>query len=255
LTCGKVKQLWETTSLSISRLSIAVALTALMLTPDRSGDTATLEILGFSEDGKIFAFEEYGVQDGSGFPYANRFYIDTWTDKFLPNTPVRVRLEDEQATVDAVRDEAETKAQSIISDDILRQNRGYTVGLNSVTELSADPHRLAVNPRPVIPPIDAPLELRLEEKVIDAPENCALFGPRIGLRLLRIGTEAGAETQLLHDDQSVPSSRGCPLGYQLAGVQTFFPEGGNPVYAVIIAVRAGGFEGPDHRYLAVTGRL
>jgi len=240
--------------MSIARLAIAVALTALTLSPAHSGDTATLEILGFSEDGKIFAFEEYGVQDGSGFPYANRFYIDTQTDKFLPNTPVRVRLDDEQTTIDAVRDEVKTKAQSIISDDILRRNRGYTVGLNPVTELSTDPHRITVNPRPVFPPIDAPLAFILEEKVMDAPENCEMFGPRVGFRLLRIGTEPGAETQLLHDDKSVPSSRGCPLGYQLAGVQTFYPEGGNPVYAVILAVRAGGFEGPDHRYIAVTGK-
>ena len=45
----------------------------------RAGDVAELEILGFSDDGGVFAFEEYGVQDGSGFPYANRYYIDTAT--------------------------------------------------------------------------------------------------------------------------------------------------------------------------------
>jgi len=239
--------------MSIARLAIAFAISALTLTRAHGGDTATLEILGFSADGKIFAFEEYGVQDGSGFPYANRFYINTETDKFLPGTPVRVRLDDEQATVDTARNEARTNAQSIISDEILQQNHGYTAGFNAVTEISADPHRIAVNPRPVFPPIDEPLEFRLEEKVMETTDSCALFGERVGFRLLRIGTQPGSETMLVHEDESIPASRGCPLGYQFAGVQTFFSETGASVFAVLIAVRAGGFEGPDYRYLAVTG--
>lgn len=239
--------------MSIARSAIALALTALTLARAHGGDTATLEILGFSADGKIFAFEEYGVQDGSGFPYANRFYIDTEADTFLPTTPIRVRLEDEQATVETARNQARDKGKSIISDDILRQNRGYTAAFNPVTELSADPHYIAVNPRPVFPPIDEPLEFWLEEKVMDSAEGCALFGNRVGFRLLRSVLTPEGEPMVVHEDNSVPKSRGCPLGYQFAGVQTFYSEAGASVFAVLIAIRAGGFEGPDYRYLAVTG--
>lgn len=237
------------------RIAVALALCSSFLLPVHAGDTATLEILGFNEDGTIFAFEEYGVQDGSGFPYANRFYIDTETDSFVSGTPIRVRLDDEGATVDSIREEAKSKAQSIISDTILNQNRGFTAGWSPVTELSSDPLRMAVNPRPVFPSIDAPLEFRLEERSIDAPENCALFGERIGFRLLKIAAEPGFETTLIHEDQSIPASRGCPLGYKIAGVQTFHPQDGEPVFAVMIAMRTGGFEGPDHRYIALTGRF
>ena len=74
--------------------------------PAKAGDVAQLEILGFSRDGKVFAFEEYGVQDGSGFPYANRYYIDTATDAFVRGSPVRVRLDDESASLDAARRQA-----------------------------------------------------------------------------------------------------------------------------------------------------
>ena len=63
------------------------------LAPAKAGDAATLNVLGFSSDGAIFAFEEYGVQDGSGFPYANRYYIDTATDTFLPGSPIRKRID------------------------------------------------------------------------------------------------------------------------------------------------------------------
>jgi predicted secreted protein len=58
-----------------------------------------------------FAFEEYGVQDGSGFPYANRFYIDTANDSFLPGSPIRVRIDDDTATVEDARAQARRKAK------------------------------------------------------------------------------------------------------------------------------------------------
>ena len=75
-----------------SALLAAALLATLPVAPGFAGDAAQLEILGFSKDGGVFAFEEYGVQDGSGFPYANRYYIDTTTDTFVKGTPVRVRL-------------------------------------------------------------------------------------------------------------------------------------------------------------------
>ncbi|TGW02055.1 DUF2259 domain-containing protein, partial [Mesorhizobium sp. M2D.F.Ca.ET.145.01.1.1] len=80
----------------------------------QAGDVAELEILGFTRDGSVFAFEEYGVQDGSGFPYANRYYIDTSSDSFLKGTPIRVRLDDENATFDAARVQARQKGEAIV---------------------------------------------------------------------------------------------------------------------------------------------
>ncbi|WEX11888.1 DUF2259 domain-containing protein [Chelativorans sp. AA-79] len=234
---------------------LIIAFTFLLAPSARAGDMAAVEVLGFSTDGGIFAFEEYGVQDGSGFPYASRFYIDTDTDKFLPDTPIRVRLDDEQATVEDARQQAKMEAQSIISDEELTEHQGFRAGWNAVTELSADPRRMMVNPRPVIPPLDEPVEFRLEEMAAAQPENCQGMGMIVGFRLLRVATTAGAQTELVHEDQEVPSSRGCPLGYRIAGVQTFHPDGGEPVFAVLVAIRRVGFEGPDHRFLAVTGKL
>src|SRR5580765_3651756 len=128
-----------------------------------AGDVAELEILGFTKDGGVFAFEEYGVQDGSGFPYANRYYIDTSSDSFLKGTPIRVRLDDENAKLDTARLQARQKGEAIFSQAELSANRGITAGFNPVTELSADPHRIVVNPRPIFSPADQPLEFRLYE--------------------------------------------------------------------------------------------
>ena len=234
-------------------LLAAAALCALPASPADAGDTAELNILGFSADGNIFAFEEYGVQDGSGFPYANRFYIDTTTDKFLPGTPVRARLEDEAASVDAARKQAANQSQTIIADAVLAANRGYLAAFNAVTEESADPYMILANPRPIFPPIDKSIAFRLEETSVPGPELCKDFGETKGFRLILEHPAGSART--LHDDRSVPASRNCPQGYRLGGLQTFYPESGQPAFAVIIAVRNLGFEGPDYRWLAVTGRL
>ena len=221
----------------------------------RAGDAATVNVLGFTPDGSVFAFEEYGVQDGSGFPYANRFYIQTSTDEFVAGTPIRVLLEREAASAEAARAEAKTRGEMFFKDAALNPNRGNLVAFNAVTEYTADPYRIAANPRPVFAPVDAPLEFRLEEFDMLPSDLCKGIGDVKGFRLVRIDSAPGGQTRLLHEDKDIPSSRGCPEGYRLSGIQTFYPDAGDPVYAVLIAIRRYGFEGPDFRWIALTGQL
>lgn len=237
--------------------TIRLALLALATTcgTAAAGDSATPQVLGFSADGQIFAFEEYGVQDGSGFPYANRFYIDTTDDSFVPGTPIRVRIDDEAADTAMARAQARDKGNAIVPDAVLQAHPGFTAGWNAVTETSADPFRMVVYPRPVFPAIDTPVEFRLEEIPLAPPPGCEGMGDTAGFRLVRIDPAPGGTTNLIHEDSAIPASRNCPQGYNISGVQTYYPNGGEPVFAVMIAVRSVGFEGPDHRWIAVTGRL
>jgi predicted secreted protein len=221
-----------------------------------AGDVATLNVLGFSNDGGVFAFEEFGVQDGSGYPYANRFYIDTATDSYMSGSPIRVRIDDESASLADARMQAQSEGEMIISDQELAENPGFAAGRNPVTEYSADPYRIVVNPRPVFPPVDAPMEIRLEPKLFPASETCAgISDTEQGFRLLSIDAAAGGTTEILHEDESVPASRGCPTEYRIAGIQTFIPHAGPASFAIILAIQSFGFEGPDFRYMAVTRRL
>lgn len=237
--------------------TIRLSLTALAMTTAGAfaGDTATPQVLGFSADGTVFAFEEYGVQDGSGFPYANRFYIDTTNDSYLAGTPIRVRIDDEGADTAAARAKAREAGENIVPEAVLQAHPGFTAGWNAVTEVSADPWRMVVYPRPVFPAIDTTVEFRLEEFPLPPPAGCEGMGDTAGFRLVRIDPAPGGRTDLIHEDSSVPASRRCPQGYTIGGVQTYYPDGGEPVFAVMIAVRSVGFEGPDHRWIAVTGRL
>lgn len=219
-----------------------------------AGDTADIRILGFSRDGATFAFEEYGIQDGSGFPYANRFYIDTATDRYRPGTPVRVRIDRDGESVADARAAAAAKGASVVTDAELAANAGHLAAWNALTELSAGGDRLDFRARPIFPPIDSALSLRLETYRLGDGASCHGLGEQKGFRLKLVPLDGGPE-RLLHDDKTVPASRGCPTGYRLAGVQSFFPEGAPSVMAVIVAVEKVGFEGPDWRWMAVTGRL
>lgn len=232
-------------------LAATVLALAAATSPVLAGDAAELNILGFSQDGAIFAFEEYGVQDGSGFPYANRFYIDTQTDSFVEGSPVRVRLDDEAASLAEAREAARRQGEAIVAEAVLLAHPGFTAGRNAVTEFSADPHRMRVNPRPVFPPIDEPIELLLEEFEAPSSQSCPDFGPTKGFRLIQVATSPSQSAVLVHEDSAIPPSRRCPLGYAIGAVQTFHPANGDRVVMALIAVRSVGFEGPDHRWIAL----
>ena len=62
-------------------------------------------------------------------------------------------------------------------------------------------------------------------------------------------------TCILHEDKKIPQSRGCPNGYRIGAIHTFAGGGAPTSYAVLIAVRQYGFEGPDFRWIAVAGRF
>jgi len=235
--------------------ALAACLFGITGAPAYAGDAAELNVLGFSPEGKIFAFEEYGVQDGSGFPYANRFYIDTATDRFVPGSPVRIRLDDEQATEQDARDKAAALGQNIIADSTLTYD--HLAAFNPLTEESADPHRLVANPAPVFPPIAASIGLRLEEISLPVPSGCAgVAGPIKGFKLVQFAPATNTDLKTLHTDKSIPSSRNCPLGYRLTGLYIKLgPDAASGQFALVIAVRSVGFEGPDHRYIAVPGQL
>ncbi len=217
-----------------------------------AGDFAKREIHGFSIDGGLFAFEEFGIQDGSGFPYSNLYVIDTATDQWTAGSPFRVRLEDETKTVFDAREEARILAGPVMKSF---ENRGNVVATNRATELGIDSKRIIANPRLVVPPIDEAIEFRLEEISFAGTQRCEAFGSTSGFRLLQIATQDGDETRKLHEDTSIPESRNCPLRYDFADLVTYYPDGQNPKFAILIRMQTVGFEGPDGRFLAVTGSL
>jgi predicted secreted protein len=234
---------------SILTVCLTAALGAAASMPASAGDFAERRLIGFSTDGGRFAFEEFGIQDGSGFPYANIFVIDTTKDSWVPGTPVRVRLDDEERGISpARRAAAEQAAPHLAGID----QPGTLLASNPITESGRDPYKIAFKRHPA-QQLDGPdLMLELETIPLSAPDNDDPDYKTHGFRLV-LKTEDGEV--VLHEDKTLPASRGTALDYRINDVVIHQPFGRPATLVVLLQVLTRGFEGPDGRYLAVTAQL
>lgn len=220
-----------------------------------AGDASEADVLGFA--GGMFAFEEYGVQDGSGFPYANIYVVDVATDSWVEGTPIRVLLQEDGATLADARDEASERLEDRFGDRFDGAG-SVTLAHSPLGEVDSDPVRLAF--APVLPALPlgnheprylARLELFHAQT---QTEGCieAIGDRPMGFRL--IIDRAGGGSAVLSEDQAVPRSRGCPITYRISRIvapDRYPPER----VAVLLSVFGPGFEGASRRFIAVTGRL
>lgn len=214
-----------------------------------AGDTASLNVLGYSPDGKVFAFEEYGIADGSGFPYSHIYFIDTSEDKFLPGTPIRVRVE-EEVPLAKVRDMSRQKADALRAKYRLDDNPGVIVAYNPPSEIGSDPLKVRFFPYVSAPPHDYSHTLVLTQREFPVPEGCAGFADSYrGFTLALTEYQGNTFDKVVHEDVSIPASRGCPNDYRIgAVVSSEFKD--VPLIAMIL-VGSHGFEGNDRRWIAV----
>jgi predicted secreted protein len=230
-------------------LLFGAALASLPLAAS-AGDYADRAILGFSPDGGVFAFEEFGVGDGSGFPYASVYLIDTERDAWVAGTPIRVMHESEVETLANVREEVRQRALPFMEHFGVVPS-GRIVVSNPSSEASADPYAVRFTTDLYANWRNHIWTLRLTPVPLPVPLWCeGLEPPLQGFRLTLTNPEGKAET--IHDDASIPASRACPQDYAIADVVTYFPEGREPVMVVLVHVISQGFEGPDRRFLAIS---
>jgi hypothetical protein len=107
-----------------------------------AGDVAEMRPIGFSPDGRFFALEQFGEQDGSGFAYAEIQVIDTETDSYVPGTPVSVLIRREEASVGEARRESLKQAKTILDIRKIGDDPGFLVALAPIGELSEKRHEL-----------------------------------------------------------------------------------------------------------------
>lgn len=234
-------------------LAVTISILHAIARPAGAGDLAARHIFGFSPDGDTFAFEQFGVQDGSGFPYTDIFVVDTLSDQWVKGSPFRVLMRDERSQMKWARREALTKAGNTLRQRLVSKP-GRLLASNPHGELSADPHRVAVNTSQIVTGPPERWTFTLDEIPI-ANKKCAAFtsAPAKGFRLYV--QRQGSTPLKLHEDTSIPKSRGCPLSYAISDVVAYEPDGGSRVIAVLVSVFSHGFEGPDRRFLAVTKRF
>ena len=221
----------------------------------RAGDFATLNFIGFSKDGKYLAFEEHGVQDGSGFPYSNIYFVDVAKNSFAA-PPVRVRIERETATEPQARAKAKLgAAASIKKFRIIERNRGTLVVSRLLTDLTAYDSGLKdegqkINFAEMIWSMyrQGNYDLILRSLKVEPKECDYSYQPVYKLEL-ELKDNSANSTIVLQKDTTLPASRDCPTRYTIQYVYLY-----ESFIAVFLNTYHIGFEGPDMRFLVITGK-
>lgn len=223
-----------------------------------AGDYAHLNFIGFSKDGKYLAFEEFGTQDGSGFPYSNIYIVDVAKNSYAV-PPVRIRIDNESATEAQARAKAKLNtAANLRRFAIVAGNTGDLVVARLLTDIK-------MTEEPLKSDAGKPQEINFtdyRESNYFADEyslkltpsevkggKCEAYAdsPIYKFALVLKNEKSGAETTLQHD-ANLPDSRSCPIDYSIQNVYVYQNK-----IAVFLNVFSIGFEGPDMRYLVVTG--
>jgi predicted secreted protein len=226
---------------------------ALVAAPAFAGDAADFAALGFSADGRYFAYEEFGVQDGSGFPYSNIFILDVAEDKWAGGSPFRVMLEEESPTLAGVRGEAMAKAAPALAKlDITEP--AVIAAMHADGQPVEDRKTIMFGaPGFGLDEPDDSAKLSLSTFPSTSTVRCVEdfgFEPPVGFALVLEPSDR-APVQI-YRDESVPASRNCTVDYRLSAVVGPVNWSWNNLTPVaIVSVFSRGFEGPDRRFIAV----
>lgn len=230
--------------------AICALLAMVASLPALAGDRALIEVIGYSPDGAYLAFEEFGVQDGSGFAYSSIYIIDLAEDAWVVGTPIRAQASEEAIPLTEIRAQAQSEAE----DDLA--TLGITVPAQFLALIGDgvpdnDGSALSFG-RPGLEPgtVTDVNGLTLSQFGTRSAAPCQEWfdSEPVGYEL-SLSNDDG--TRIVHRDTTLPRSRGCPVEYRLYGVLTPFQAADAGAAVAVLSVYTYGFEGPDRRFLAV----
>ena len=216
-----------------------------------AADTALMVPIGYSQSLRYFAFEEFGIQDGSGFAYSDIYMIDLAEDRWVVGTPIRVIAESEDEALSAIRAGARAEAEPYL-DDLAIDVPAHLLASNADGEPDSDGTSLTF----ALPALSGSgfregrftLELELYPAESGAPCQDWFGEKAIGFIMTLTDFAPARE---IHRDNVLPRSRGCPADYRIHSVFAPFQASDIAHTIALIAVYAHGFEGLDRRFIGV----
>lgn len=218
----------------------------------QAGDRALLALIGYSPDGRFFAFEEFGLLSGSNLPYSNIHVVDLQEDRFVVGSPVNEQGSDETISVIAVRAQALASAEPRLADlGITRP--AELVALNGDGAAEADRETLSFGtPLPNDPStISGNYEVSLETFETDAAATCGSDSPSRA-QGFALTVESEGSRREMHRDTTLTRTRGCPVSYRLYGIA--LPFGSTDISGAVALVSAYLDEptGTSRRFVAIS---
>ncbi|WP_027667532.1 DUF2259 domain-containing protein [Rhizobium leguminosarum] len=200
-----------------------------------AGDIANIQPIGFSADGKVFGFQEFGIEESGNLPYSNTYFIDTEDGHYLEGTPFHTELTDKDANLSKARRQNLTAARSQMDKYDLLTNPGLIAAFNPPTELGSPSKTIRYTTLATDGPPKAPYTLSLGEMPVPTPKDCAAVDKRvIGFSLQMIEKEGAPNRQAARQATAVPAERACSVEYRIGGAVVYQPEGGNQVHIALV---------------------
>lgn len=243
---------------------ILPALTFLFATAAFAGDASTYRKLGFSADGRYFAFADTGIGDGSGFPYAKVSVVEVATNKLLRSKLVHLEPKEGEDEATGTEEQALHQAIKQIRLGDFRIQRGKILGEDLLVRLPTDASQVtdtvfataywaeggasAFTPKYELKITTTPAKDESEEQWCTALTG---NGPEL-LKLTLEGKagDAAGFFRVLQDDKFLPKSRSCPTGYAVRQVTRFGES-----FVATLSYASPGFEGPNIDHMVVTTRV
>lgn len=224
------------------RLLAALSLTLLLAQPARA-DVAKLDIRGFSPDGALFAFEEFGEEPQSAVAYATVYVVDTLRNEWA-TAPVRVRLNAAEGGLPAARERV-----ARLAEPFLRDARIGLPGDLLIDDEAMRAEDAVRNVAAMLPGI-GPAEVRLVERAASNAAHCAGGAAKAFDLSIYVVSQRFA----LQGTTALPRSRGCPAHYGISRVMTLTtPQ--RRVMVTLVSVYGAAADGAQRRFIAVTGVL
>lgn len=231
------------------RLTAVVALLVLSTASASAGTRFSLDIVGFSEDGRYLAYTESGILDMAGFEQTT-FYVLEVPDNSFAVPPSTVTFSDPE-TEAADRAAMESERLALIERfGILPGNSGVLVFSPGVYDLVSQYPR----DRRVEISLQRFAHVREELAVSIMPRevtgtDCNQFTDPDNPVIFRLDlVYANGSVRTLQDDSVLFASRRCPLDYAIGEIYYYRGQ-------LVVFVNSFTFqlEGPDLRKLAVSG--
>jgi predicted secreted protein len=240
---------------ALARLAASlVLLLAFFGTPGLAGDRAGLNVLGYSKDLRYFAFEEFGVRDGSGGNYSHIFVVDLSDDSWVDGTPFLTDqagdTDDVAPKLDAIRAKTAGLAAATLTSLKISVPATTLVLLgDGVPEADGKTMSAAFPSCCGSNDTDASVAVSLALTTF-ASKSAAPCSVDTALGYALTATYADGSSHELHrDGDTLPKSRSCPKDYRLYAIVAPF-EAFQPRVAIISSYPFD-FEGVSRRFLAV----
>jgi predicted secreted protein len=215
-----------------------------------AGDSATFAPIGYSEDNRYFAYEQFSIGDEGTQPFASVALVDLTTGAAVPGSPWTANGSEEVAdTVTALRLEAIELATEALTEAGIGDPGHFLALIGDGMRSKGDRLTFAL-PQGADPDALGP-DITLDVVLLPAlrEDRCT---PDFGggtIDFVLVLSSEGMNRQLRHN--AVVDADDCIRRYRLYGVLQPYNGGDVASLVAVVSVYTVGFEGYDRRFMVI----